>query len=489
MTESTQVETSARDRVPFFQKFVYGLGALANNLVPASLGCMVIVLNLGLQMNPAKIGLILAFSKLTDAIVDPIMGYVSDHTNFRWGRRRPYIVVGALLSGIIYSLMWQLPAGHSQHFYFWFFLIGTNLLFIVYTIFAAPFIGLGYEMTADYHERTRIQAYANFIGQVAWLAVPWFWAIMNNRRFFPDSVAGARGLAIGVGVSIAALGLLPGLLCKEPFFSIAVKEQKKDSEGQKEFVQGLLHHVTSFFKGFWVTLKNRQFIKLALATFFIFNGFQIIAGLGNYTIIYYLFHGDQSSGTAGKYMGLFGSLSSIFTFGAIFFVAWIASKIGKKKAFILSTSIAIFGYAIKWPFYNPKMPGLILFAAPLIAFGLGGLFTTVAAMIADVCDQDELQNGQRREATFGAIYWWMVKVGMAVALAISGYLLNWTGFRQELGGNQTTQTLFLLRLFEIGVPILTYLAAIVVMLPYDLTQEKAQEIRRELEKRRGTASV
>jgi GPH family glycoside/pentoside/hexuronide:cation symporter len=487
MTDLMQTETAAQDRVPVFQKIFYGFGSLANNLVPASLGCMVIVLNLGLQMDPGKIGLILAFSKLTDAIIDPIMGYISDHTGFRWGRRRPYIVVGAILSGLIYALMWQLPAGHSQHFYFWFFLIGTNLLFIVYTVFAAPFIGLGYEMTADYHERTRIQGYANFIGQIAWLAVPWFWAIMSNKRFFPDSVAGARGLALGVGATITALGILPGLFCREPFYSIAVKEQEKDPQKTKELIQGALHHVAGFFKGFWITLKNRRFLQLAAATFLIFNGFQMIAGLGPYTIIYYLFRGDQSAG--GKYIGLFGSLSSIFTFGVIFFITWIASKIGKKKAFILSTLIAIVGYAIKFPLYRPGSPNLILFSAPLIAFGLGGLFTTIAAMIADVCDQDELENGHRREATFGAIYWWMVKLGMALALAASGYLLNFTGFHEELGGGQTARTLLLLRVYEIGVPIMAYLLAIVVMLPYDLTQEKARVIRTELEKRRGTATA
>jgi len=484
MSEST---TAAKDRVPFVQKLVYGLGALANNLVPASLGCMVIVLNLEFHMDPAKIGLILALSKLTDAIVDPIMGYVSDHTSFRWGRRRPYMVVGAILSGIIYALMWRLPPGHSKHFYFFFFLIGTNILFICYTIFAAPFIGLGYEMTADYHERTRIQAFANFIGQVAWLAVPWFWAVMYNKTIFSDPVNGARGLAIGVGIAITLCGMLPGLLCKEPFYKIALKEHKQ-SESKESLFNGALHHVQSFFRGIWITLKNARFTKLALATFFIFNGFMIIAGLGNYTIIYYLFHGDKNASTSGKYIGLFGSLSSLCTFGAIFIVAWLASKIGKKKAFLISTSLAILGFAIKFPFYNPQMPWLILLAAPLTAFGLGGLFTTVAAMIADVCDQDELENGQRREATFGAIYWFMVKLGNAVALALSGYVLNWTGFHEELGGAQTSQTLLLLRMFEVGIPVITYLAAIAIMLPYDLTQERAQEIRKELEKRRGTAS-
>jgi glycoside/pentoside/hexuronide:cation symporter, GPH family len=311
---------------------------------------------------------------------------------------------------------------------------------------------------------------------------------MYNNTLFSSPVAGARGLAIGVGIAITLFGILPGFLCREPFFQIALKEQKKSTAGD-DLIAGALHHIRSFFRGFWITLKNARFNKLALATFFIFNGFMIIAGLGSYTIIYYLFHGDKNSATSGKYIGLFGSLSSLCTFGAIFFVAWIASKIGKKKAFILATSIAIVGFAIKFPFYNPNMPALILLAAPLTAFGLGGLFTTVAAMIADVCDQDELENGQRREATFGAIYWFMVKVGNAVALALSGYLLNWTGFHEELGGAQTPQTLLLLRLFEVGIPVLTYLAAIAVMLPYDLTQEKAQEIRRELEKRRGTASA
>ncbi len=486
MSPSVQNQTAEKDRVPLFQKIAYGMGALANNLVPASLGCMVIVLNLGLGMDPGKIGLILAISKLVDAIADPVIGYISDHTSFRWGRRRPYILIGVLLTGLIYALMWQLPAGHSQRFYFWFFLIGTSALFIIYPFFSVPFIGLGYEMTADYHERTRIQGFSNFIGQAAWTAAPWFWWVMSNKDYFPDSPTGARALAIGVGVSIAILGLLPGLFCKEPFFKIAVKEQEQK---KRDLIEGLKHHVTGFFRGFWITLRNRRFLQLAAATFLIFNGFQMIAGLGNYTIIYYLFGGDQSAQTSGKYIGMFGSLSSAFTYVIIFFITWMATKIGKKKAFIISTTIAIIGYAIKWPFYRPGSPELILFAAPLIAFGLGGLFTTIAAMVADVCDEDELETGQRREATFGAIFWWMVKLGMAVALAASGYLLNLTGFHQELGGNQTARTLFLLRAFEIGIPIVAYLLAIVIMWRYDLTQEKAQEIRKELERRRGQATA
>ena len=110
-------------------------------------------------------------------------------------------------------------------------------------------------------------------------------------------------------------------------------------------------------------------------------------------------------------------------------------------------------------------------------------------MIADVCDQDELEIGYRREGTFGAIYWWMVKLGMAVALALSGHLLNVTGFLQELGAHQSERTLLLMRVFEIGLPIIAYTLALAAIASYDLDQEKVQEIRLELERRRGKTAI
>ncbi len=487
MSEPKSTETALKDRVPFLQKFVYGIGSFVNNLLGSAIGYMAIVLNLGLKMDPGKIGLVLALSKFTDAIADPIMGYITDHTHSQWGRRRPYIFVGALLAGIVFALMWQLHAGRSQNFNFWYFVIGTNFFFVAYTIYAAPFIGLGYEMTADYNERTRIQGYAQTIGQIVYMIGSWFYAIMYSKRLFQDEVAGARGLAICIGVAVMILGILPALFCQEPFYKIAVSAIKKDLEATKTFWLGLKHHVSLFFGGFWITLKNRRFLMLAASTFLVFNGFMMISGLSSYTIIFYLFGGDK--GPASIYMGWFGTVSSLCSFIETPLIAWIATKIGKKQTFILTTSLAILGYALKWPCYKVGHPNLIFIPAPLIGFGLPGLFTTICAMIADVCDQDELENGYRREATFGAIYWLMVKLGMVFAFALSGYLLNFTGFHVDLGGNQSATTLFRLRLFEIGISIAAYSLAILVMSSYDLTQEKAQEIRAQLEKRRGTATA
>jgi len=178
-------------------------------------------------------------------------------------------------------------------------------------------------------------------------------------------------------------------------------------------------------------------------------------------------------------------LSSVCTFGVIFLASWLSTKIGKRKTFLITISISIVGYALKWVGYNPQEPYMLLIAAPFIAFGLGSLFTLVSSMVADVTDFDELLTGTRREGLFGAIYWWMVKLGLAVSSLLSGILLNLTGFDIALGADQTPQALLYMRLFDIGIPIVTSLAALFIIKTFSITEAKAFEIRRQVEQRRG----
>ena len=224
MDLSSPTGTPPADRIPALQKFAYGVGSLVNNLLGAAIGMMAIVLNLGLGMDPVVVGTLMALPRLVDALTDPVMGYISDHSKLRWGRRRPYIFFGAIASGLVFALLWQLPAGYGKDFYFWYFLIGANLFYLAYTVYATPWVALGYEMTPDYNERTRLMGVSNFMGQFAWVAVPWFYAFMENDRFFPDSVTGARWLAVYVGVFVAVFGLVPALLCRERMKVIAEKE-------------------------------------------------------------------------------------------------------------------------------------------------------------------------------------------------------------------------------------------------------------------------
>jgi len=474
MKESQHFETALEDRLPFMQKFAYGLGMLANNLQAAAVGALPIILNLGLGMDPRLVGLLGSIPRLFDAFIDPVIGYISDNTRTRWGRRRPLIFWGAILSGIIFALMWQLYPGHTEMFYFWVFLAASVVFFTVYAIFSIPLVGYGYELTADYHERTRLMGFSNIMGQVAWLLCPGFYWFIYNPKFFAGqfgAVQGARTLAIIVGLCIIVFGVMPAIFTKE-----RMGLPPRDSEG-------VLKSTKKFFKGFIATWKSGPFLKLCLATFLIFNGYQLGASFTFYNMTYYLFGGDASR--ASKLNLWFGISSSVATFAIIWLTTWVSTKIGKRRTFYIMTSLSLFGFVAKWFTYDPGHPYMLLLSAPLISFGIGSLFTVVGAMVADVCDLDELKTGERREGMYGAIYWWMVKLGMAAAALLAGFLLNATGFNVALKGAQTARTLYLMRACDCGIPLIASAIAIWAVVTYGVTEAKAHEIRLELEKRRG----
>ena len=483
MSTSAHYETATEDKVSFPQKCIYGTGAFVNNMLADAIGRMLIVLNLGLGMNPALVGLLAALPRLVDAFTDPLMGYISDHTKSRWGRRRPYIFGGAIFAGVVYMLLWQLPEGKSESYYFWYFLIGSLVFYLGYTLFATPWVALGYELTPDYHERTRVMAVQSFMGQLAYLISPWFLWIMAYEAFFDDLVSGAAGLAIIVGVAAIAIGLLPAIFLRERYGELAVKELEAEHHREATARADFKGIIGEFFKGFVTTLKFTPFLKLCLATFMVFNGFMMVAAFQSYVIIYYVFEGDQALGA--EYTGWAGSVQTVGTFCVIFFISWLSTRIGKRRAFFVSTGISMVGYLLKWVCYSPAHPWMLLLPAPLIAFGLGGLFTLMGSMIADVCDLDELETRERREGMFGAIYWWIVKLGMAAALAIGGVLLNLTGFDVALGGAQSESTLLLMRVFDVALPVVGSAIAIWMIATYPITEQKAREVREALELRRG----
>lgn len=482
MSKTEHYETAPEDKVSFIQKFIYGLGAFVNNLLGAAMSTMVIVLNLGLSMNPALVGLLSALPRLTDAITDPLMGYISDNTRSKWGRRRPYIFVGAILAGVCIFLLWQLPEGKSEDYYFWYFLVGSFIFYLAYTVFATPWVALGFELTPDYHERTRLMAVQNFMGQVAWMVAPWFlWFMQNDALFGGDLIDGAAWLALIIGAFTIFVGILPAIFLKEPFMAAVTAEEKVED------TQKMAPGIGGFVKGFITTIKFKPFLCLCAATFLVFNGFMMVAAFQSYVIIYYVFAGAQDLGS--KYIGLAGTVSAIATFCIIVLVAKLSTILGKRKAFFLFVGTSVFGFALKWVCYTPEIPWLTLVPVPFYACGIGSLFVLMTSMIADVCDLDELETGERREGMFGSIFWWVVKLGMAVALAAGGYLLNATGFDVDLGGAQTESTLFWMRVIDVGVPLLCSAVAILMIAWYPVTEEKAHQVREELEKRRGKVKV
>ncbi len=541
------INTVKRGKVPFGQKAAFGSGHLVLNLLPGALAVFMFFLVTAFGMNPFYAGLLGGLPRIFDALTDPIMGFISDNTKSKWGRRRPYIFVGAILSGILFALLFQMSEDNSVLFNFWYFLMMSLFFLVGNTMFATPLVGLGYEMTSDYNERTRLMAFANTIGQIAWMLVPWFWVVIADPTVFPLSeetlrsigemglsgdeltkittqklqATGVRNLSLLVGLGCAILGIIPAFFCKG--MDAGKMENRKVISAKT---------LSSSFKELWMGIKevfkNKPFMKLCGATFLVFNGFQMVASFSFFIIVFYIYNGDY--GLASTWPAWFASLTALITaFMVIPIVSRIANKWGKRKAFIISTVISIIGYILKWWGFdnglntqfnestvgkglnsfvtsifdtiNPFLdsvgmswfsmdvsqggPWLMFLPIPLMAFGLGGLFTLMMSMTADVCDLDELENGMpRKEGTFGAIYWWFVKLGQALALVLGGAILSLVGF-DEGAVSQTAETMTNLRIADIVIPAATAGVAIWIMWKYSLSESKSKEIKIELVKRRG----
>ncbi len=471
--------TAKKDRVPVGQKAAFGAGHLINNLIPGILGVFVVILKSadGFGMDTVLAGLIVGIPRLFDAITDPVMGYISDNTSSRFGRRRPYIFIGAILSGLIFIILWQVHDTNPEMYNFWYLLIFSILLIFGNTIFSTPLIALGYEMTSDYNERTRLMSFANTIGQIAWMLVPFLYVLIPDDTLFASQPEGVRTVAIIAGIVIIVLGILPALFCR------GIDASKM--EGREDItIKSIFNSMGKIFAGIKLVLKNKPFVKLCLATFLVFNGFQIVAEFGVFIINFYMFDGDW--GASKWWIALFPAVTAAYTaFIAIPIINWMANKYGKRKAFIYATLISIVGYILKWWGFDPENYYMIFLPIPLMAFGMGCLFTLMMSMTADVCDLDELENGMpRKEGTFGAIYWWMIKVGQGIALVFSGIILKILGYNPK-ASTQTAEALTGMRITDILLPVITAAIAIWVMRNYSLNEARAKEIKAELVKRRG----
>ena len=470
--------TAANYTVPMGQKIAFGLGMLANQMFPAALGIFMVVLVENLGMPTWMWGVLFFLPRILDAFFDPIMGFISDNTKSVWGRRRQYVFLGAVMMGISFVIMWQLYRENSVNYNFTFFLLWSTVFYFGLSIFSVPYVAMGYEMSDDFHERTQIMAISQWIGQWAWVIAPWFWVVMYDPQWFPNADTATRTLAFWVGISCMILAMMPAIFIKS-------KSTKFDDTLKPltyKTIGGSLKEILLSFKE---AFSNKPFRKLCIATFLIFNAFNTVAGFTFFIVVYYLFDGNTAA--AGIWPTLFGCIGALSTtFMVIPIVAWISKKMEKKKAFLVCQGISIFGYLLLWFLFIPGKPYMFLFALPFFSFGIGSLFTLMMSMTADVCDMDELASGKRREGIFGAIYWWMVKFGFAIAGLLTGVIMSVVGF--EAGAEtQAEGAVTGLRLFFSGIPMVGTLIAMVIMWNYDLTEEKARAIKKELDQRKEPA--
>jgi GPH family glycoside/pentoside/hexuronide:cation symporter len=472
--------TATAHKVPFGHKVAFGLGMLANQMFPAALGIFMVVLVQDLGFPGWMWGILFFLPRVFDSVTDPIMGFISDNTRSRWGRRHHYVFIGAIVMGISFVAMWQLHRDDGITYNFLYFLCWSFVFYTGLTLFSIPYVAMGYEMSDDFHERTSIMAVAQWIGQWAWVIAPWFWVVMYDPDWFPNADTATRTLAVWVGVACMLLAMVPALFLPR-------RSSRDDTHLVPLTWANFGGGMREILAGFKEAFGSAPFRKLCFATFFIFNAFNTVAAFSFFIVVYHLFGG--STADAWIWPTLFGSVGALVTtFAVIPTVAWMSRRMGKKNAFMLSQGISIIGYVLLWFLMVPGKPWMFMFALPFFSFGIGGLFTLMMSMTADVCDLDELATGKRREGIFGAIYWWMVKFGFAIAGLLSGAIMTVVAFTPG-AATQPDGAVDGLRLFYSGVPIVGTLLAMWIMRSYDLDEKRATEVHAELERRKQRAAA
>lgn len=467
MSKAEHHKTKPEDRVPFSRKVGYGCGMTAQAMMLQPLTQMAsLVFNVCLGVNPVFIGWVMGGSRLWDAITDPVMGSVTDKTRSRWGRRRPWIALGGLFCALTFPAVWLMPRGMSESFYVSWFVVSVLLFYLAFTMFSVPYIALGMELSPDYHERTSVVAFRSIIAQAGGLVVAslyWF----NSLPMFDDFADGMKVSGIVIGVAVLVLTLVAAITSRE-HPSLLKRQVNKPS--------------VSLMTSVRETISHKPFLMIIAITVLLLIGTLMVNHLGAYISIYYVFGGDKGP-AFGKMMTCVLWISKIGTLSSIPLLTMLSKRVGKRNALLAAISLALVGTLLKWFCYTPAHPYLQLVPALLVSSAFAGIWALVNAMIPDVVDLDELQTGERREGMFSAVYGWTYKLGVALALVVSGYVLNLSGFDVDLP-QQTERSIFLMRLCFTVVPSAAIVLAFVVTWIYPVSEQRSYEIRQKLEQQR-----
>lgn len=456
--------------IPLREKIAYGCGAVIETGASSAFGFLANpVYQITLGMNPIWVGMVLTVMRIWDAVTDPVMGSISDNHRSRFGRRRPFIFVGAFLSALSFPLVWMAAPDWSEGARLSYFLVTALAYITASTVFSIPYFSLGLERTPDYHEKTRLWAYRAAVIPIITVTLNWSYAFAQSA-VFQNSIEGFRVFAIGFGLVMLVAGLLPALLVAEGHGPERVAPAK-----------------VPLWASAKATLQCRPFLFIGATIFLVIVSSHTMGQLGLYLKLFYVYAGDTKAGAV-----LGGWVGTVYQAAYLAFVPLIVRlsvRFGKRNALFICLSCQILGDLSKFISYDPRWPYLVLVTAVMVAPGAAGMATLLPSMISDLCDWDELRTGTRREGMFGAITNWLQKVGFSIAGVLSGTALVWSGFDLKLGGNQAPTTFLWMLFWLCAAPAGCTFLAMLLLRRHTLTEADAASVRVGLEARRRATNA
>jgi glycoside/pentoside/hexuronide:cation symporter, GPH family len=447
------------------KKIAWGLGGLTNDMVNALWVLAMPIFSVGLGVKAAWIGVALALPRIWDAISDPLMGHISDNTRSRWGRRRPYIFFGSIGLGLCFALLWMPGRDWSEPALLTWFITISLLFFTFLTMWQIPWTALGLELTPDVKERNGVQAARSWFSTGAAFIIP---AIMPLAFFFGsgDEVDGVRTLGWIVGGVMTLCAILSAFFCKE---KVQIESTPK----------------ISFWTSAKYTFKDRRFLGLCAYASLFCGGILLVSQMGYYINVFFVYgalpvqEAKEAASTVMFWGGISGAVSNL---AAVPLIAWMANRLGKKPTLLIGVAVVAFGQLIKWFFFIPQHPYLQVWLSLIIYPGIIITWTLIPSMIADICDFDELETGQRREGMYSATFAWLLKVGVTLAMALSGLLINAVGI-VDAAEVQTPEAIHNMRLLFTLLPSIFVIIGGLFIIRYPITEKDAEAVKDALAKR------
>lgn len=391
-------------------------------------------------------------SKLYDMVTDPLMGVISDRTETRWGRRRPFLMLGGAVSAMGLALVFNPPAIANQAWLIAYVLGSLLVTYTGYTVFNIPYMAMPAEMTRSYHERTTLMSHrVVFLNIGALISVSSFAIVewLGNDRNAHGTMGSAFALLIFLG-------------CAYCFFGTARARQTF----QKQHSYSIGTQVRTAF-------RNRPLMLLLSAKFCQLLGVSLSSATGVYFKAGIL-------GISYKLITLYFITSSLVIIAFIPLWNMASRRYGKRLAYMAASACYAL-VTLTWLLATADDPlAYVFIRAVLLGICASGILVLGAALLPDAVEYDYLKTGMRREGTLSSFYSTVEKLAFAVGPALALYFLSWFGYQAGTEGMRIEQPQSAIIAIYIGAgltPATLYGISLIFLFKYDLSEDRLKTLR------------
>ncbi len=446
MTTSTPLNPRSAP-LPFSLKFGWGIGAIGAVTMMIVVNVMLLFFMVSvLGMSPALSGLVLGAVRLADMLVDPLMGVISDRSSSRWGRRRPWMLAGALGSGVATVALFHVPVFESSSSTAVYVAAMLAAYYLSYSMFYVPYIAMPAEMTDDYDERTSIMSFRTAFSGVAGLIglglAPFLIGLFGSTR------EGFAKMGWVMGACVAATMLVA-------VFTTAGARQSA-SGGHVSLLSSL------------DVLRNRNFSMLLLAKLFALFAIACNAAVALLFQVHYTARGADG-------LAIVGTCQHLTTIVSIGGWLWLAQRYEKRT--LLMWSLA--GYAAVSLSWLAALPGetdaVFIFRGIAIGVFYAGVVLLTLSMLPDVTTDEQRRTGRQVGGAMAGLFAGIEKTAWALAPVAAGFVLSLAGFAggKSPGVAQTAETIRGIAWAATILPAVAFLLAIPFLFGYSVTRKQA----------------